>query len=79
MIELLRLYKAFVIFDLLPCMAFTISDKKNKQFKKTVQLKKDPKIFLMSVTLTFHISMNVLSPPKVKDNSWLERIQLDSC
>lgn len=41
-IELLCLYKAFVIFDLLPCMAFTISDE-NKQFKKTVQIKEYPK------------------------------------
>lgn len=53
--------------------------KKNKQFKKTEQLKKDPKFFLMSVKLPFHISLNVLSPPKVKDNSWLKRIQLDFC
>lgn len=76
MIELLRLYKAFVIFDLLPCMAFTISDKKNKQFKnKKYSSKRIRKFFF----LTFHISMNVVSPPKVKDNSWLERIQLDFC
>lgn len=43
-IELLCLYKAFVIFDLLPCMAFTISDKKINSLK-TVRLKKDSKNF----------------------------------
>lgn len=42
MIELLCLYKAFVIFDLLHCMAFTISDE-NKQLK----------IFFVFLTLTF--------------------------
>lgn len=41
-IELLCLYKAFVTFDLLPCMAFTISDE-NKQLK----------IFFVFLTLTF--------------------------
>lgn len=44
MTELLCLYKAFVIFDLLPCMAFTISDE-NKQLKN---------VFFVSLTLTFH-------------------------
>lgn len=45
MTELLCLYKAFVIFDLLPCMAFTISDE-NKQLKN---------VFFVSLTLTFHV------------------------